>query len=222
MNETVHVLVHELADSWTGKHQKDSRFGLLDLLAQHTDRVSMVDRSSRGGKVTGSPMPGGADVELLLCEIDAGARELEADLCRVLRWDTIDRGGSRANTIAALHRLPGLVDQLEAEHPAHWLVRGDVSRRGGYRCGTVQRHLSTWHRQARILLGAEQRHALLPYECTADECGVKALRQRPAGGVICGACGETYTDDELHEWFVLTQEETQRGLHREPDRGRRG
>jgi hypothetical protein len=204
VNETVHLLVHELADSWTGKHQRDARLGLIALLEQHTAAATSTDWSEfngGGAKVTGSPAPWAADIEMLLSDIDAGARHLEMELCSVLRWDTIKRGGSRNNTIAALHRVPALVDQLEAEQPGHSLVRGEPSKQGGFRCGQVQKQLSTWHRQARVMLGVEPPSSLLPFACTADGCGEKALRQR-YGGVKCGACGEVYTNEELHEWFL--------------------
>jgi hypothetical protein len=207
VSEIVHVLVHELADSWTGKHNKDRSLGLIALLEEHTQPVVMEERSEGGGgKVTGSPAPWAGDVEMLLADIDAGARDLEADLCRVLAWDQIERGGSRKNTLAALRRLPDLVDRLERENQRHWLVLGEENKRGRYKPGAVQKQLSTWHRQIRVVMGFERNHALLPYPCSVESCGEKALRVRPHGGVICGACEETYTDDELHEWFVPTEE----------------
>jgi hypothetical protein len=211
MNETVHLLVHELADSWSSPKHPDKRLGLIGLLLLHTEPVAMSERGGGSGKVTGSPAPWAPDVEALLTDIDAGARELEDTICRVLQRAHIERGGSRANTLASLRRLPDLVDCLEREQPGHWLVRGDRHPRRGYRAGEIQKNLSQWHRQARILLGVERKHVRWPLPCTGlripdDEtsvCGQMALRQRPGDGtVVCGACGETYTEEELHAWFI--------------------
>lgn len=220
MNETVHIVVHELCDSWSSRRHPDKRLGLIGLLTMHTQPVSMGDTGGGGGKVTGSPAPWAADVECLLTDIDAGARDLEANLRRVLGWADLTRGGSRHNTADALRRLPEMVDLLEHQRPEHWLVRGEPHPRKGYRVGHVQKSLVQWHRQARIVLGAERRHTLLPFSCTGrvgeateteDQpvCGQKALRQRPNdNAIVCGACGETYTEDELYEWFVPSNEET--------------
>jgi hypothetical protein len=211
MNVTLHTLVSQLVTSWRDeKFQPSGRFGLIALLEEHTEPVSMGERSG-GGKVTGSPAPWGGDVEELLCAIDAGTREIEGNLRRVLGFAPIARGGSRANTRLALSRIPDLVDQLDRQDPTHWLVRGERHPKRGYRSGQVLRSMSMWHREARTVLGAIRRHELLPQTCsglvgegdTARVCGQRAIRQVPGSNAFtCCSCGENYSAEEIHEWAM--------------------
>jgi hypothetical protein len=209
MNETLHILVHELTSSWKHDLNKGDR-GLISLLERNTDPVSGAGGTG-GGKISGSPAPWGDQVEELLCHIDSSARHLEADLRRALDLAVIDRGGSRNNTRAAVDQLPDLTDRLERADPAHRLVRGDRHPKQGYRSGKVVREVASWHRQARVALGVIRHHELIPQSCsgivgegdTEQVCGQRAIRQVPGSNAFtCGACGETYTADELHEWAI--------------------
>lgn len=214
MNETLHLLVAELVTSWRDeKFQPSGRLGLIALLEAHTEPVSMGERSERtgSGHVTGSPAPWGGEVEELLCAIDAGTREIECNLRRVLGLAPIARGGSRANTRLALSRIPDLADQLDRQDSTHWLIRGERHPKRGYRSGQVVRTVALWHREARTILGAIRRHELLPQTCsglvgegdTERVCGERAIRQAPGANTFtCGACGETYTAEEIHEWAM--------------------
>jgi hypothetical protein len=212
VNTTLHLLVHELTEHWKDeRYQPTGRLGLIQLLEADTEPVSMGDTGGGGGKVTGSPAPWGGQVEELLCLIDSGARDLEQNLRAVLQLAPLPRGGSRANTLDALHKIPDLTDLLERADPAHWLVRGERHPKRGYRSGKVVREIASWHRQARTVLGVLRKHELLPQTCsglvgegdTERVCGERALRQVPGSNAFaCGACGETYTAEEIHEWAM--------------------
>lgn len=206
----VGVLVHELVDSWPDRDGRVHRGGLFALLAVQTQPVHMTDRSEGGGhgKVTGSPPPWAADVESLITDIAAGARDHEITLRRLAglgpvardeRGRPIPRGGTDRNTYAALHALPKLVGILEQRNP-------DLPK-----LAEVEVDLTRWHRAARVILGHDRKWARVPLICTAETegaepnedgtpaiCGKPAIRQRPRdGSFICTACGATWPEGSL-------------------------
>ena len=123
------------------------------------------DRAGRGQggtKVTGSPAPWNEEAAGLVFVIHAGARQVEADLTRLLFSRSLSRSGSDVHTRRALRNIPDLLAVAAERFPEHWAVRASA------------RQVVSWPRSCRLLLD-EARWGEEPWT-------------RAPGGLCCPHC----------------------------------
>jgi hypothetical protein len=168
--ELARELVLELVDKYDDDR---TTAALLERVAELVEPGSAAPRDPDGkpakvGSAAHSPSPVADGPLHLLTDVHAGVRDLELTARRARGFGTWPRGDSPANTLAALHALPDLLDGLD---PAATVV------------GDALRSLRSWHSRARDLIGTLQRWTpLRGHVCPYCECA--SLRQRPRDGAL--------------------------------------
>lgn len=188
MTDTLRLLVHELVGRFTD-HAGQQHIGLWFLLAVQTEPVHMdANDGSSHRKISGSPMSADAAVLGWLSDVATGARSLEDSLRTVAHTCERPRGGSDANTVRSLQEIATLATTVRVMTPGSpWPAR-------------VEDQLASWVRQARHLLGVDQRPVRLPQVACpyvhddGRPCGAYTLRQIPEDGrIVCLACRTVWT-----------------------------
>jgi hypothetical protein len=135
----------------------------LAAIVAHREKA---EGDGRGGRRPHSPAPWNAGAALCRMDLHALAREIESRWREMAGFSALARGGSDANTRAALRALENLCE-----------ARG-VEVRGG--AGDLER----WARGARGVLGDLERPRRVPREMVCPFCHVGALRMLAGRGIV--------------------------------------
>lgn len=127
------------------------------------------------GKIAHSPAPWNESAGICRMDLHALARKIEREWRAAAGATRLRRGGSDANTRAALLALPGL---------SHAAGVGEES------VARSLRDLARWVRQARVILGDLERPRRLPAppgeaEKECPWCHCRTLRMWPMRGIVC-------------------------------------
>lgn len=101
---------------------------------------SELGQAKRAVKKPAAPAPWNDEAAGVLFVIHAGAREMEADLSRLLFGRRLSRSGSDAHTRRALLNIPDLVSAAVQRFPGHWVPAG------------AARQVLSWPRACRLIL----------------------------------------------------------------------